>query len=191
MIHADLLRRPGHRARAGGLALLLGALLAVAMVLPALAHASLVSTSPADGSTVGATPDQVVLTFNEPLIGLGTELRVTGPSGDVAQGEATVVDKEVRQALAPGAPAGAYTVDWRVTSADGHPISGSFTFTSAEAGTGTASTAAGGSDAAAPSTAETGAGGGSSTTLVIVLVGLIALVVVGLVAMLRRSDTSS
>jgi copper resistance protein C len=47
----------------------------------------------------------------------------------------------VTQDLQPGSPAGAYTVDWRVTSADGHPISGSFTFTAEAAAARVPSTA--------------------------------------------------
>ena len=38
----------------------------------------------------------------------------------------------VTQPLAGGLPAGAYTVEWRVTSADGHPLSGTFGFTVAQ-----------------------------------------------------------
>jgi hypothetical protein len=37
---------------------------------------------------------------------------------------------------AAGAPAGRYTVDWRVTSADGHPITGSLAFTAQAPGEG-------------------------------------------------------
>jgi hypothetical protein len=51
------------------------------------------------------------------------------------------VDNEVRQSLA-GGPAGAYTVVWRVTSADGHPVSGTFAFTADEASTSPTTTSA-------------------------------------------------
>jgi methionine-rich copper-binding protein CopC len=101
---------------------------------PAQAHDALVSTSPADGSVVATTPDEVVLTFNEPAMALGSEMVVTGPDGDVQQGRVRLVDSTVRQAISPG-PAGRYTVTWRVTSADGHPVSGRFRFTTRTAGT--------------------------------------------------------
>src|SRR5699024_10824890 len=39
---------------------------------------------------------------------------------------------EVSHPLADDLPAGEYSVDWRVVSADGHPISGEFTFTVTE-----------------------------------------------------------
>jgi hypothetical protein len=40
-----------------------------------------------------------------------------------------LAENTVSQDLQPGAPAGSYTVAWRVTSADGHPVSGAFSFT--------------------------------------------------------------
>jgi methionine-rich copper-binding protein CopC len=118
-------------------ALLLGvgaAVLAVTAAVPAAAHNSLQSTSPADGQTVTRTPSSVVLTFDEPALAMGTRIVVTGPDGEVQQGPARSVDNSVSQDLQGEAPAGSYTVAWRVTSADGHPISGSFSFTSSQAG---------------------------------------------------------
>ena len=101
---------------------------------PASAHNVLKSSSPADGKKVARTPSSVVLTFDEPAIAIGTKLVITGPEGPVQIGKPSLVDNTVTQDLQPGSPAGAYTVDWRVTSADGHPISGSFTFMAEAAG---------------------------------------------------------
>jgi methionine-rich copper-binding protein CopC len=101
---------------------------------PAAAHDELVSSSPADQSRIARTPAEIVLTFDEPAIAMGTRLVVTGPGGEVQQGAPRLVDRTVTQSLAPGAPAGAYTVDWRVTSADGHPVSGVLRFSAAAAG---------------------------------------------------------
>lgn len=106
----------------------------------ASAHDVLISTSPADGASIGATPATVTLTFDQPALKVGTALKITGPTGEVTDGTATLINNEVHQAIAPGAPAGRYRVDWRVTSADGHPVSGTFTFTSTTAGAGHAST---------------------------------------------------
>lgn len=103
---------------------------------PAVAHNALSSTSPAQSETVPRTPAVVVLTFDEPAIAMGTQVVVTGPSGPVQQGPPRLVDETVSQALHPGAPAGTYTVTWRVTSSDGHPISDSFTFRSEAVGAG-------------------------------------------------------
>jgi methionine-rich copper-binding protein CopC len=117
------------------LAVLACALAAVALGAgPAAAHDELLGSLPAAGSTVDSAPDQVVLMFAEPAVAIGTMVAVTGPDGTkLAQGDAQLVGSTVVQALAPGRPAGTYTVDWRVTSADGHPVTGSFTFTATHA----------------------------------------------------------
>jgi len=117
------------------LAVMAGLLLGVA---PAGAHTVLVRSNPVDGSTVARLPDVIVLTFNEPGEADGTVVAVTGPAGNVASGPAMLIDSDVRQAVGPGSPAGRYTVDWRVVSADGHPVDGSFTFTAAAGAGGTA-----------------------------------------------------
>jgi methionine-rich copper-binding protein CopC len=110
------------------------ALLAVALFTvigtpqAAWAHNALVSTSPGDGKTVVKPPSSIVLTFNEPAIASGTRVLVSGPNGSVTAGDPKLVDTTVRQALVPEMPAGAYRVEWRVTSADGHPINGAFSF---------------------------------------------------------------
>ncbi len=94
----------------------------------AWAHNALVSTSPGDGKTLAKPPSSIVLTFNEPAIATGTKVLVTGPEGSVAAGDPKLVDTTVEQALLPELSAGEYTVEWRVTSADGHPINGEFSF---------------------------------------------------------------
>lgn len=118
-----------------GLAVLLAAM--VLSAAPALAHNTLLGTDPADGSTVEVAPSRVTLTFDEPAQALGTEMVVLGPDGStVSTGDAELVDATVSQALVTDLPAGMYTVQWRVTSADGHPLSGALTFTAAN-GSGT------------------------------------------------------
>jgi methionine-rich copper-binding protein CopC len=95
---------------------------------PAWAHTALISSSPADGTVVAKPPATVVLNFNEPAIATGTKVLVTGPDGSATEGEPELVDNTVRQDLKPDLPAGRYAVEWRVTSADGHPITGTFSF---------------------------------------------------------------
>ena len=123
-------RRPA-RAVAEVLATVLSAVRRVTLIataVPASAHDVLRSTNPADGAVVDRLPDRVVLTFDEPALAIGTEVVVTGPAGPVSDGPPQLVDAEVRQPVRAG-PAGRYTVLWRVTSADGHPVSGTFAFT--------------------------------------------------------------
>ncbi|GAA1427147.1 hypothetical protein GCM10009616_03500 [Microlunatus lacustris] len=120
----------------GVLAVLGALLLGVLTAAPAAAHNSFVGSDPADGATVPRTPGAVVLTFDQPAVALGTQVVVTGPDGPASTGAAELVDATVRQPLVPGAPAGVYTVNWRVTSSDGHPITGTLTFTADAAGSG-------------------------------------------------------
>ena len=112
----------------------LAVVLAVAALLvgaatAAQAHNVLVGTSPADGSTVKVVPAAVILTFNEPALAIGTDVIVTGPGGQEQSGAAVLINNTVTEHLQPGSPAGPYIVIWRVTSADGHPVSGTFSFT--------------------------------------------------------------
>ncbi|GIG25118.1 hypothetical protein Cde04nite_13620 [Cellulomonas denverensis] len=114
---------------------LLGLVLIVLGAPRAAAHNALVSSDPADGSTVATAPEQITLVFNEPAQELGSELVVTAPDGRaVGDGPVQLADTSVIQPLTGDLPAGTYTVSWRVTSADGHPIDGTLTFT-AEAAT--------------------------------------------------------
>ena len=119
--------------------------------------------------TSDVLPDRVVLTFDQPALALGTELRVTGPGGDVSDGSPQLVDDDVTQPLRAGAPPGPYTVTWRVTSADGHPITGRFAFTarSGSAGPDTAATTRPASPAAttAPTSGADAAHGRRSRSL--------------------------
>ncbi|WP_375430738.1 copper resistance protein CopC [uncultured Friedmanniella sp.] len=154
----------------------------VAAAGPAAAHDVLTRTAPGNGATVAVTPASVVLTFDAPAIALGTKIDVTGPSGPIQQGAPVLVDNTVTQALQPGAPAGRYTVEWRITSADGHPVSGSFTFAARAAGTGDPASAA--SPASAPAIP---AGASSAVWPWLVAVGLLSFVVVGAVALGRRA----
>ena len=118
----------------GGLVTLTLALAAVLLGAPAAqAHNVLQSTDPAAGSTVPYIPETVSLTFNEPVLFVGTTIMVhTADDVMVNIGPPILVDNTVSQAVTGELPAGEYTVIYRVTSADGHPIEDQFTFTAAE-----------------------------------------------------------
>ena len=118
--------------RAGRLLAALGAfmLLAVSGAGPAAAHSVLLQTSPAREGTLDTAPATVALTFNEMPQGEFSTIHVTGPDGQRRDnGHVQVVNDVVNEPLAGTRPAGRYIVDWRVVSADGHPVSGEFTFT--------------------------------------------------------------
>ena len=155
-------------------ALLAGLALVLLGAGPASAHSGLRSTLPADGAQVEASPAEVVLEFDEPVSTRLSRVQVTGPAGDTWQtGEPEVSGSTVRQPLAALGPAGTYSVAYRVVSADGHPVSGTSTFTLTAAGTGTA-----------PQQSAAADEGGSLPVLPVA--GGALLVVAGAVLLLRR-----
>lgn len=128
------------RVRALLTALLLLPLFAIG-VATAQAHDHLQSTSPTAGSQVdGATA--VTLTFSETVVKTGSAVRVVGPDGSQAgQGAVQVSGSKITQPLRQPLPAGSYKVTWRAISADGHPVSGAFSFTVAQGATASPPTA--------------------------------------------------
>jgi copper transport protein len=117
--------------------LLAVAVLAVAPVA-ASAHARLEATSPERGVTVAAEPATVVFRFNEPVEATFGAVRVFDASGGrVDDGRLVRPHGDQRQAgagLKRGLADGTYTATYRVISADGHPVSGGFTFSIGRAG---------------------------------------------------------
>ena len=99
---------------------------------PALAHNSLSSSDPMDGSTLDLAPAQLTLTFDKsvPLETLSIEIidasgvrsnltgSIHGPTGDT----------EVITPL-PALTPGAVNLRWRLVGPDGHPITGRIGFT--------------------------------------------------------------
>ncbi len=119
------------------LSLCTAAVIWVLTAAPAAAHDALISSDPADGATVARPPLSVVLTFDEPAVAVGTAVVVTDAAGrQVQAGPPQLIDATVTQPLQPGVPAGTYVVMWRVTSTDGHPVTGSTTFTAQQAAPG-------------------------------------------------------
>jgi copper transport protein len=113
------------------LATLLGGWLLAGVVTagPAAAHATLVSTDPAEGARLERAPDQVTLEFSEGVsLGAGYA-RVLGPDGArVDSGTAEVDGTVLTIPLRADRPDGGYLVTYRVISADSHPISGAYSF---------------------------------------------------------------
>jgi len=117
------------------LLLVLGTLIGPFVGRPAevSAHASVSETSPVDGSVVETRPEFVEILFNEPVtVGAGTTRLV---DADGAVSELSIVSSRregsgdrVRWAVPTTVRGGWYAVTWRAVSADGHGISGSFTF---------------------------------------------------------------
>jgi methionine-rich copper-binding protein CopC len=153
----------------------------------AQAHDVLVGSVPAAGAVVASAPSDVAIEFSDVPQPLGTQVVVTGPDGaPVSDGDTEQDGTTIRRPLAGKLPAGAYTVQWRATSADGHPLSGTFGFAVAR---GAATPAAAGGPVSGPvdTAGTTAAPGGSSFPVLWVAVGAILAVGAGLVVrQLRR-----
>ena len=120
----------GRVARAAHWVLLacLAVLLLLGSAAPASAHATLVSTDPAQGAVLEAAPEEVTFTFNESVIGVPAGIQVFDATGDEVASSASVRDAQLVVALDEEVEEGTLVVVWRLVSADGHPIGGSLSF---------------------------------------------------------------
>ncbi|GAA2272353.1 copper resistance CopC/CopD family protein [Glycomyces scopariae] len=126
-------RLPG---RAAALALAL--LLALAPARAASAHAALLATDPVDGAVLAAAPGAITLSFNEPVQPVADTTRLIDANGGDHATDVTARDQDVVVDLPDDLPEGAYYLNWRVVSADAHPIAGVLAFTIGSAQPGTA-----------------------------------------------------
>ncbi|WP_405620412.1 copper resistance protein CopC [Streptomyces sp. NBC_00076] len=171
------------------------ALAALAVAAPqAAAHTELDTRSPGANSTLAGLPPSVTLTFSDAMAQKYAKVAVTGPDGkSAATGEPQASGKEVGLALDATSRPGRYTVGYRVVSADGHPVSGSYTFTLADPGRPGPSPRDSESAAAVtpragqtsePDTGDAGSSGASAPVLV--GAGVLAVAAVGAYAARRR-----
>lgn len=133
------------------------ALVLAATPAAALAHAHLVSASPAVDGHVDAAPRELRLTFSETVELAISRVQLLGPDGQaVALATPAAADSgrtmiaAISTVLAPGT----YTVVWQVAGRDGHPVRGKFAFVVGT--TGHDAPAASGADQAAGSAAHAG-----------------------------------
>ncbi len=111
---------------------------AVAGAGVASAHATRVSTDPVENAELSQGPQKVSATFNEALQPEFVAMTVVGPDGNLwSTGDPKVEGAVTSVGVRPLGPSGTYTVNYRVTSADGHVVSGSWPFRLTVAGTGT------------------------------------------------------
>lgn len=129
--HASLARRVALRALLG--LAISGLALAAGPVSTAGAHAGLLSASPEYEETVAGAPEQVRLRFNEPVEAVFEPVEVRNGHGERVDLDDARTEPEKPEVVTVGLrevlPAGEYAVDWRVTSQDGHPVSGEYVFT--------------------------------------------------------------
>ncbi|XVQ11298.1 copper resistance CopC family protein [Spirillospora sp. CA-255316] len=182
---------------------LAGALAAATLALgaaPASAHTALESSDPKANAEI-APPGEITLTYNERI--RLPRVVLTGPGGSRHENGPPKADGDkVTQPVNGTLPNGTYTVGWRVVSADGHPVTGTFKFTvkgsTAAEGQGQGQGQGPAGNASNPSGAPTStpspsnaagqeeSGGSSSGWVWIGVAGLVVVLVVGGVAWARR-----
>lgn len=107
-------------------------LLSVLMAPTGSAHADLQVSTPEDGESLEVAPEEIRLTFSEELFEELVEISILDAAGDLYS---TI---EVEQTPPPGTdvifpwppqtPPGEYSIAYRVVSADGHPVTGTISF---------------------------------------------------------------
>lgn len=154
------------------------------------AHDELVGTEPAADSTVEVLPPSIELTYSNIPSGIGAQVQVLDDAGtDWAEGPVEFVNRTASQAIRTDAPAGEYTVNWRVVSSDSHPIEGTFTLTAQQGSTTAPDTLGTGSavDAEEPmADAEPTAGVSDFPWSIVVMIGVLVVIVVVLALTARR-----
>jgi methionine-rich copper-binding protein CopC len=106
-----------------------GGLILVAAMASAQAHTHLKAATPAEGSTVKAAPENIVLTFSEAARLTALTLQ---KDGDTEEKKLSPLPTEAAANVTVPVPKlspGKYTVNWRVVSGDNHIMSGKLHFT--------------------------------------------------------------
>ncbi len=108
--------------------MLAGALLALVVAAPVLAHAELVTSDPADRAVLATPPTMVTVTFSEAIDPERSRFRLVGPDGAVGVGR--VADDPAVLVLAGlDLGPGTYEIQWTAASDDGHIERGKLRFT--------------------------------------------------------------
>jgi methionine-rich copper-binding protein CopC len=157
---------------------------------PAQAHTTLTSSDPAKGSTT-TSPARIRLTYGDPVRFPGVVVE-DAKGGHHESGKPSAVGNHVVQQVAGTLPPGLYTVGWRAVAQDGHPVTGTFTFTvkADAAGSSTPAASAGAASPEASATTQPAAQSSRSTSSAgwwwIGLVILVLALAGGGVALARR-----
>ena len=96
----------------------------------ASAHANVLSSTPSDGASLPSAPKEVSVTFSEDVSAVSGGLSVLNRDGKrVDDGTSHVSNgRTLVTGITDALPDGTYVATYRVLSADGHPVSGSFIF---------------------------------------------------------------
>ncbi|MGN2642172.1 MULTISPECIES: copper resistance CopC family protein [Nocardia] len=158
----------------------------IGAITTAAAHSELIDSDPAPGAVLAQAPAAVTLTFNQKIGEQFATVILVGANDTTWHDRVSVDGTHVRASVRPAIPSGDYTVGYRVVSADGHPISGSFRITVTATADTTALTPPASPPAAAP--AATAPPAEQAGFLVpAVLAAVLVVLVIAAVVVLRRS----
>ena len=107
---------------------LLSGLALVTLGVTANAHAHLQKSSPADNSVITTSPSHLVLNFSEAARLTALSIQKDSEPEQKLKPLPTTAAQEISVPLPP-LTAGAYAVNWRVVSDDGHIMAGALHFT--------------------------------------------------------------
>ncbi|ANU14907.1 copper resistance CopC family protein [Planococcus halocryophilus] len=91
------------------------------------AHTTLSSSTPAEGSVVAETLEEVVLTFGT-VIEQGSTMTLEREGITYDFEEITFSSEVMTGAIKEELPNGSYTIQWKIIGVDGHPIEGEVPF---------------------------------------------------------------
>jgi methionine-rich copper-binding protein CopC len=166
-----------------------------------LAHGEITSSFPQADSVEATVPTEVWIDFDGPLQTIdGQEinsLEVIDSSGTVVnEGELVIEGGNIWTKLSDQTLAGAFTVNYRIVSVDGHPVEGSYSFGAAPEMAMAYSTRAGGETeatpeltSATPDLADTGAESKNNTALTIGgIIVVLLLGAIGIKVLVQRKN---
>ena len=117
------------RVSIGLLALLL---FSISNINSSSAHSSMIEQFPKGNETISDMPLEVKLTFDEELLDLGSgnSVIVRNPEGtEITTGPSVLLSSKISRKLTASTLPGKYSVSYRVVSADGHVVEGTYQFT--------------------------------------------------------------
>jgi methionine-rich copper-binding protein CopC len=120
-------RNRHQQGRNGVAVVLLAVAVQLGVAVPAHAHAQLTTTSPALSSIVKVAPRQISVSFNEPVTVAAGGVQLLNSTGTILSKSAAESGPTITM-TAPKLRNGRYVVRWRIVSADGHPVTASYSF---------------------------------------------------------------
>lgn len=99
-----------------------------------LLHAALVSSVPAADARLASAPQSIRLVFNEAVVADLSRIITIAPGGRTTSLRVALDPRDAKVLIGtPGAlEDGSHRVEWRIVSADGHPVAGNFSFSVAQ-----------------------------------------------------------